>query len=299
MSGPTFFIIGAPKCGTTALYTWLSAHPQVCMSQPKEPQFFSGDIFGHQRNITHLDDYLRCFGHKPQAKEIGEASTCHLASPSAAKLIKRFSPQGKIVVMLRNPVEVMQSLHSERIFSGMENIRDFSTALDATAERTWAAGRFRGERVIRPTYREMVRFSEQVGRYIHFFGRDRIHVILYDDLVDSAGAVYRDTLNFLGLEDDRRDSFEVVNDNKRVRSLTLQGFALHASETIRRFGHLALPKPLRKYMSGVLNHLNTVQEPRPPMNPQLRKRLVMEFEPEIQALSVLLERDLSAWCKDD
>jgi hypothetical protein len=269
------------------------------MSQPKEPQFFAGDIFGHQRNITHLDDYLRCFAHKSQPKEIGEASTCYLASPSAAEQIKQFSPQGKIIVMLRDPIEVMHSLHSERLASSMEDIRDFGVAVDSTAERTWVVGRFRGERVIRPTYREMVHFSEQLGRYIICFGRDRIHVILYDDLVDSAGAVYRRTLNFLELEDDRREDFEVVNENKRVRSLTLQGFVLHPSETIRRFGHLALPKPVRTYMSGVLNRLNIVQEPRPPMNPQLRRRLVMEFEPEIQALSVLLERDLSAWCKDD
>jgi hypothetical protein len=268
------------------------------MSQPKEPQFFAGDIFGHQRNITHVEDYLRCFGHKSQAMEIGEASTCYLASPSAGKQITQFTPQGKLIVMLRDPIEVMYSLHSERVSSSMEDIRNFVTAVDSTAERTWTAGRFRGERVIRPTYREMVRFSEQLGRYINCFGRDRIHVILYDDLVDSATAVYRSTLNFLGLEDDRRDRFEVVNENKRVRSLTLQGFALNPSKTIRHIGHQVLPKPVRTCISGMVSRLNTLREPRQPMDSQVRQRLVREFEPEIQALSTLVERDLSSWCKD-
>jgi hypothetical protein len=298
MPGPTFFIVGAPKCGTTALYNWLSGHPQACMSQPKEPQFFAEDILGHQRNITNLEDYLRCFENNAQTKQLGEASTCYLASPSAAQQIKTFSPRGKIVAMLRNPVEVMYSLHSERVFGNMENIRDFGSAVDSAAGRTWTAGRFRGQRVLRPSYREMVRFSEQVQRYINVFGRDRVHVILYEDLLASAAEVYRGTLDFLELERDRRNGFEVVNDNKRARSLTLHGFVRHPGKTIRRMGHLVLPKPVRGYVSGVVNRLNTVQEPRPALNPDLRRRLVKEFEPEIQALSVLLGRDLSTWCKD-
>jgi hypothetical protein len=268
------------------------------MSRPKEPQFFAEDILGHQRNITNLQNYLRCFENKTQAKEVGEASTCYLASPSASERIKTFTPQGKIVVMLRNPAEVMYSLHSERVFSNMEEIRDFGSAVDSTAERTWTAGRFRGQRVIRPSYREMVRFSEHLPRYINLFGRDHVHVILYEDLLDSATEVYRGTLDFLELERDRRDGFAVVNTNKRARSLTLHGFARDPGKTIRRMAHFVLPKPVRAYISGVVNRLNTVEEPRPAMNPDLRRRLVKEFEPEIHALSVLLGRNLSAWCKD-
>jgi hypothetical protein len=268
------------------------------MSEPKEPQFFAEDIFAHQRNVTNLEDYLRCFESGSQAREVGEASTCYLASAAAAERIKQFSPAGKIVVMLRNPVEVMHSLHSERVFSNMESIRDFGAAVDSGVERTWAAGRFRGQRVIRPSYREMVRFSGQLRRYITLFGRDHVHVILYEDLLASPAEVYRGTLGFLELECDRRDGFEVVNDNRRARSLRLHGFARDPGKTIRRMGHIVLPKAIRAYISGVVNRLNTVQEPRRGMNPELRRRLVREFVPEIQALSVLLGRDLSGWCKD-
>lgn len=297
MQRPTFFIAGAPKCGTTALYTWLSTHPKVCMSQPKEPQFFAGDILGHQRNITTLEDYLRCFEKGGPAKEVGEASTCYLASPSAARQIKTFNPEAKIIVMLRNPVEMMYSLHSERVFSNMENICDFASAVDSAGERTWAEGRFRGQRVIRPSYREMVRFTEQLRRFINVFGRDRVHVIFYDDLLASAAIVYKTTLDFLGLEPDQRESFEVVNENKRARSLSLLGVVRHPGKTVRHVGRFLLPRPTRAVISEWVNRLTTVQEPRPALSTELRRRLVGEFEGEIEALGTLLGRDLSLWRK--
>lgn len=296
MKKPTFFIVGAPKCGTTSLYSWLSGHNQVCMSRPKEPQFFAEDILGHQRNITDIESYSRCFESGVEPREVGEASTCYLASPSAAAQIKAFSPQAKIIVMLRNPVDVMYSLHSERMFSNMEQIRDFAAAVDSLAGRTWDAGRFRGQAVIRPSYRAMVRFSEQVRRYLRLFGPDRVHVILYDDLIHSAGEVYRSTLNFLGLEEDRRDTFGVTNSNKRARLLGLHRWARDPGPTTRKMA-CVLPRPVTKFVAGTANRLNTVVESRPPMNPDVRRRLVGEFEQEIQSLGVLLNRSFSPWFK--
>ena len=298
MQRPTFFMIGAPKCGTTALYSWLNAHPQICMSQPKEPQFFAEDIFGHQRNITNLEDYLRCFENKTVVKQAGEASTCYLASRSAPEQIKTFSPNAKIVVMLRNPIEVMYSLHSERVFSHMETISDFASAVDSTAERTWSAGRFRGQPVIRPSYREMVRFSDQIRRYMDLFGSSYIHVILFEDMLSSPVEAYKGTLDFLGLEFDQRGSFELVNDNRRARSLTLHRFARHPGKIIRHLGHLVLPRVVRAHIATAVNGFNTVRGPRPALEAELKRRLTREFEPDIQSLSVLLGRDLSSWCKD-
>ena len=267
------------------------------MSRPKEPQFFAEDILQHQRNITDIENYLRCFKDRVEPREVGEASTCYLASPSAAARIKAFSSQAKIIVMLRNPVDVMYSLHSERRFSNMEQIGDFGAAVDSLAARTWAAGRFRGQPVIRPSYREIVYFSEQVRRYINLFGRDRVHVVLYDDLIDSAGEVYRGMLGFLGLDEDRRDGFAVVNNNKRARSLALHRWAGDPGPTVRKITRV-LPTPVRKFIAKTADRLNTVEESRPPMNPGLRKRLLKEFEQDIQSLSVLLNRNLSLWFTD-
>src|SRR5215469_17477012 len=113
MARPSIFIVGAPKCGTTALYTYLKAHPDVFMSPLKEPQFFAEDLLGNRRNVCNWESYLALFAATGR-RRAGEASAVYLGSPSAATKIKHFSPAAQIVIMLRNPVEVMHAEHGER-----------------------------------------------------------------------------------------------------------------------------------------------------------------------------------------
>ncbi len=298
MDVPTIFIVGAPKCGTTALYHWLSTHPQISMSRPKEPQFFAEDVCGHQRNIIDLDSYIACFKHASKSQQLGEASTCYLVSASAPEKLKAFSPQAKIIVMLRNPVDVMYAEHNERLLGRFEQIRDFGAALDSDAVRTWKAGPFRGEQVIRPSYLQIVQFTVQLQRYFQTFTRDRVHVIVYDDLLLSAADVYRDVLAFLGLENDQRAAFNHVNVNKRARSAALQGFIGHPSGRLRSITRLVIPRRTRQNIARLVERLNLVEEPRAPLDFCLRRRLAKEVEPDVHRLSILLGRDLSSWCTD-
>lgn len=96
MPVPNFFIVGAPKCGTTALYTYLAGHPDVFMSRIKEPQFFAADILRHQRTVANFPQYLECFAAARHHRRIGEASTSYLSSRSAAPEIKELSPAPKL-----------------------------------------------------------------------------------------------------------------------------------------------------------------------------------------------------------
>ena len=112
---PDFFIVGAPKCGTTALYTYLKQHPEIFMSPQKEPQFFANDVLGDRRHTCTWAEYLSCFAAARGAKRIGEASVAYLGSPCAPKQIKMFNPAAKIIIMLRNPVDMMHSLHNQRL----------------------------------------------------------------------------------------------------------------------------------------------------------------------------------------
>src|SRR2546430_2774457 len=166
---PDFFIVGAPKAGTTALYSYLKQHPELFMCNPKEPQFFARDICGHQRKVTTLLEYLRHF-EDTHGVAVGEASTCYLGSPGAAQEIRAFCGKARIIIMLRNPIDVMYAEHSERLFDGTEHITSFPLALDSKEDRIWRCGKFCGERVIRLEYRELVKSSEQVKRFIDVFG---------------------------------------------------------------------------------------------------------------------------------
>ena len=88
---PDFFIVGAPKCGTTALSTYLGQHPDVFMSTPKEPNYFGADLHRTKPRIT-LDTYLSYFERAAGQQRVGEASTCYLCSKTAASEIRGLTP---------------------------------------------------------------------------------------------------------------------------------------------------------------------------------------------------------------
>lgn len=295
MRNPDLFIVGAPKSGTTSMYSYLKGHPDIFMSSIKEPQFFAIDIFRHQRSVRNLNEYMKCFEGARGEKRVGEASTGYLGSPNAAHEIREFCPQARIIVMLRNPVDVMQAQHSERIFSRMEHIRDFEAAINSQETRYWRTGPYRGEPVRRLGYRELCRFSVQLERYFDVFGRDNVHVIVFEDLTSDCDAVFAKTLQFLDLSPRPHQTGEVLNRNRRARSARMQGLLEHPPASVRHLAHVFLPKSLRKRFGFSLQKLNTIYEPRKPIKQSFRILLQREYEQEIDRLSLLLDRDLTAW----
>lgn len=293
---PDFFIVGAPKCGTTALFNYLRNRSDIYVPAIKEPQFFAEDIYGHQRNVNTLDEYLGLFTNAHNHRRIGEGSTAHLASPSAAQRIKAFNSDAKIIVMLRNPIDVMHAEHNQRVISDMEQVVDFAKALESRETRIWRSGPFQGQVVNRPSYREITQFSTQVRRYFEAFNRERVHIIIHDDFKASSADVYASTLRFLGLDPHSRTTFPVVNENRRVRSMVLWRHMRYPPSSVRKLVRLLLPEDSRRAIFEHLQNLNVVPTPRPPMDPYLRRRLQREYEPEVQMLSALLDRDLSPWC---
>jgi hypothetical protein len=293
---PDLFIVGAPKCGTTALFNYLGDHPDIYMSTLKEPQYFAEDIFGPQRNVTNLDEYLRCFGAARNQRCLGEGSTCYLASPSAAQKIQAFSPHARIIIMLRDPLEVMHAEHNQRVLNDMEQILDFARALESRDARVWGSGPFQGQAVIRPSYREITQFATQTKRYFEVFGRDKVLVIIYEDFKANPAEVYAGALRFLDLPAHPRSDFPVANESRRVRSTALRRFVRYSPSGVRRIARLLLPPNARRAIYERLHKVAIVPAPRPRLDPELRRRLQRECAPEIHRLSALLHRDLSAWC---
>src|ERR671927_280038 len=130
---PDFFIVGAPKCGTTALYVYLKAHPQIFMPFLKEPHFFGRDLSSRYGRMT-LADYLALFAGAKNDQRVGEASSWYLYSRTAAREIKEFSA-ADIIVIFRNPIDMMYAQHSQLLFQRQEEIVDFKEALAAESER--------------------------------------------------------------------------------------------------------------------------------------------------------------------
>lgn len=296
MKTPNFFIVGAPKSGTTALYEYLRQHPDIFMSRQKELHFFGRDL--HRVNCTPftLEQYHAFFRDAGTQRRVGEASTSYLASREAAREIKAFSPGAKIIIMLRSPLEVMAAYHSEMTYGGFEEIGDFAAALEAEAPRK------RGELWPRQPgilenlfYRQVIKFSEHVPRFWSVFGEHNTHVIVYDDFTRDTAATYRQTLEFLDVASDFQPALAVVNANRRVRSRWLQHFVLHPPPAAGALARWLVPDPVRDRFRMRVRRLNTKQEARPPLDRTLRATLQAELSPEIERVGQLLGRDLSHW----
>jgi hypothetical protein len=299
MKCPDFFIIGAFKAGTTALYEYLRQHPQVYMPFHKEPMFFGDDLQPRYARMSE-QEYLNLFEQARPDQRVGEASPWYLYSRTAAGEIAEFSPGAQIIVMLRNPVDVMHAQHSQLVFNQREDLTDFAEALSAEPARRrgerMPAGGLRAEAVF---YRESVRFAEQLERYIDTFGRERVHVIVYDDFAADPRQAYRSVLTFLGMSTGFEPVFEVRNPNRRARSALLQRLAFRPPAPLRRAVPVLRRFPIVHSVREAVVGFNSAPERRAPMDPKLRRQLTAEFAPQVARLGQLIGRDLSAWSRPE
>jgi hypothetical protein len=289
---PNFFIVGAPRCGTTAMYEYLRQHPDVFMPYRKEPVYFGADL--HKR-LPYLDEagYLKLFASSAGERRLGEATVWYLYSATAADEIKAFAPDARIIIMLRNPVDMMHSLHRHWLFTANEDIDDFAEALAAEDDRS--RGRRLPPRVRRPEglqYRASARYASHVERWLATFGSAAVKVIIYDDFEADPAGVYRETLEFLGVDPEFQPDFSIVNPNKGVRSAWIQRVT-----SSKQFVATAskLPGPAFHLLRRVLKRMNMRPEPRASLDPALRARLTREFAPDVEELGRIIGRDLSGW----
>jgi len=291
MNRPNFFIIGAPKCGTTAIAHYLSQHPEVYMTKPKEPHYYNTDLkYGSYRDRSR---YFSLFSDaKAEHKAIGEASVWYLYSREAVGNILADFPDARFLVMLRNPIEMAQSLHRQMVFSGYEDVQSFSQAWEMQGLRR--SGKVIPKFCPEPTllqYRDACSLGFQYERLLKQFDRDRLFAIVFDDFKFDPGKVWKALLEFLEVNDDGRTEFPIVNAAKKRRSLFVKRVNDAYGVARRRFRLPAL-------RTGVLTRLdrwNYKAIACEPLSPSLQGSLKSAFAEDVSRLSVLLERDLSHW----
>ena len=295
-SRPSFFLIGAPRCGTSAMCATLKRHPQVFFPAIKEPHFLADESV-RRRPVPTLQGYLDLFAQAPSDRLSGEGSVFYLVSPEAPRRILDFCPDPRIIVMLRNPADQMFSNHRKNISMGCEDVFEFEEALALEPERA------QGRR-IRPgaedfgfklLYRHTATYRPQLTRVFEAFGRDRVHVIVQEEWKRSPQATYDGVCDFLGLDRQSLDAVGAFNENVELRSKGLQRLIQYRPKMLVALGRLVMPPEVRKRLFEHLWHYNRVAKRPEPLDPELRRRLTDEFRPETERLEELLGRDLSHW----
>lgn len=293
---PSFFIAGAPKCGTTAMYEYLKQHPQIFL--PDKELYFFGSDFTFREPRPKLEYYLSLFADAAPDLICGEASVWYLYSKNAAKEIKQFNPGSKIIIMLRNPVQMLYSLHSQQVYEGNENIPVFEDALMAEGARRKGVQipPLIGCPVEGLYYSEVVRFTPQLKRYFEVFDREQVKVIIYDDFAKDAALIYKQTLQFLGVDETFTVNAKRINPNKKIKYPFLRNFLKKRDQRLIRLVKVLLPsKSLRSWIQKKLWSVNTRYVERQPINPETKQLLQQAFKKDIEELSQLLDRNLMHW----
>lgn len=286
---PDFLIIGAAKSGTTTLYRYLSEHPDIYMSAVKEPRYFAFTEAAPdpadpvlRDSVTTKDAYLKLFENAASKQVLGEASPIYLAEPRACEAIAAAIPEVKLVVILRDPAERAFShfLMSQR--QGYEPESSFIKALRVPEINigSW--------RRVRP-YLPYSRYADGLARFFSRFGRDRVLVLLHEELSNNAVETMRKVTEFLHVA-----PLE-IKDEKRANV----GYAVNSTKITRLLKHpnlqwlkMTLPTWMVGLVKKTIKRANTTERK---ITHEERLFAIECLRDDIDKLEILLGRDLSAW----
>jgi Sulfotransferase family len=302
---PDFFIVGHPKCGTTALYEMLRGQPQIFMPELKEPWFFVPELRPRIRpqrfakRPDTLEEYLALFDPARPDQQVGEATPSYLRSQTAARRIAEVQPAARIIAILREPASFLRSFHLQCVESHVETEQDLRRALALEGVRR--EGREIPPMCYRPEallYSEHVRYVQQLRRYEEVFGAQRMLVLIYEDFRRDNRAALAQVLRFLGGDEMRPTDPIQANPTIRARSRKLDELSRSlshgggaTSRAVKATVKMLTPKKLRRRAFQAAQRRVVYTEPRPP-DQELMLELRRHFKGEVVALSEYLDRDL-------
>ena len=301
MTMPNFLIIGAAKSGTTALYNYLTQHPMVFMSRPKEPNFFA--VVGeklefcnpdgtpaliNKNRFRDIDAYHKIFDDVKDERAIGEASVLYLSHTKAAERIRKYVPNAKLIAILRNPVDAAYSAFLMTRGFGIEPFRDFHDALQ-DQERRIRNNCFDG------VYLEPRFYYRHLTRYSSLFGREQLHIYLYDDFQDAPQQILKNIYQFLEVDDSFVPNSSIrINVSGVPKSMMLHQFLTgRTSPIVRRISPFLAQGVLRGF-----RNLRAWNLSKPPLSPELRMRLVEIFRQDILRLQDFTGHNLTHWLEE-
>ncbi|MEO5673223.1 MAG: sulfotransferase [Chitinophagales bacterium] len=286
---PNFFIVGAPKAGTTSLYYYLKRHPEVFMSPLKEPNFFSyqdtidQNLYHKEKGVGTIEEYRRLFaeanGHH---KAVGEASVSYLFYPAVSKRIKAMVPDAHIIMSLRNPIDRAYSHYYMEHKLGYVN--------ESLESIVFKKSRNKNAHLFYQQYVELGLYHQQVKRYLDAFGKERVKVFIHDDLSDKLESMILSVFDFLKIDKTHIPGLEGKYNTYSVPRNPVFRY-LYSQKKLREFAKTLVP-----YESvEAVKNLFLTRDRKEGKNEEIIQELKRIYTPDVMELEKLLDRDLSAW----
>lgn len=283
---PNFFIVGAEKAGTTSLYHYLGQHPQVFLSMVKEPNYFCKDIFPpedfkivrppfkkfiHTTFIREFDVYTELFSDVKDEVAVGEASVSYLPSEVAAREIKKFNPEAKVIIILRNPVVRAFSEYKMDITIGRTS-KDFLSAFHDNSG-----------------YRERSLYYEQVKRYVEAFPAKNLFIKIFEEMKKDMKRTISEIFRFLEVDSSFTPNLEVRYNwplTPKIKTLNSILFESGIKKFLSNIVPERLKEPLKRFYYDDRSNKLSKEE---------FKALFPFFYEDIKKLERLIGKDLSNW----
>lgn len=298
MNRPTFFIIGAGKSGTTSLAYYLAQHPEVMISDPKEPVFFQIEY------AKGLDFYWKKYFSKYRGEmHVGEAAHQNSRLPYVARRIHTSYPHSKILMICRNPTDRAFSAYWHNFVRKQER-RSFEEAIEENLERLARGPLFETDdeeaiyqrglvaqkqdgQVRYASYVDSGYYARHIQRYAFLYGSDSVKVVFFEDLAGSTNDTIADIWRFLGLDPVKIVDEAVQNSTASPAMANLARLAFSIP------GIRGIPPGFRSRVRSGLSKM--VPGSKPSMSQQMRDRLRRHFEPENAELEIIASRKLAHW----
>jgi len=229
---PSFFLVGEPKSGTTALYEFLRQHPNIFLPEEKENGFFCKDLQAEadkrpnatkeKMEMRSLDDYLQQYQGMGDHQIAGDGSTLNLFSEVAAEEIAKLNAEARIIAVFREPIDFLRSYQQYAVYRMIEDNISFEESIRREDDRK--EGRDIPDILAVPSelhYTSRAKYADHLARYLRVFPKNQILVIIYDDFVASNIGVYKQILEFLGLDSNHTPDYSLHNKTKVLRYRTV------------------------------------------------------------------------------
>lgn len=299
---PDFLVIGAAKSGTVSLYHYLGQHPQIYMCPINEPNFFALDGLDMANHFHGPGDratverhcvqdqvaYEALFAAARPDQRLGESSPLYLYSAHAAQRIHQIVPQAKLIALLRHPTARAHANYRHYRIAGIEPLSRFEQALDAESARLtagWGPWPFWA-------YRDVGNYAEQLQQYYNLFDRDQILVCFYEALRDDAVALLQKIYAFIGVDGDFRPDTSVRHNVGSQPRIQFLHDLITRPNRLKYTLKVIMPWRIRTWLREGIQSLN---EERQALDPQLRRQLTREYTPGIKHLQTLTGHDLTNW----
>jgi Sulfotransferase domain len=284
-----FIGIGFAKSGTTTVANLLEEHPEICMSIPKEVQYFNITRSFYHKPIENSNYekgsqwYKNHWAHQKSERLRGEISPQYIQSITSLERIKKDQPQAKILIFLRNPADIAFSFYGMAVHHHQVKLPHFSEAISTNEH-----------------IRERMFLFEKVKDCINLFSKNQIHFFILEEFMKDREAAIKSLYKFLGVDIQfKPPSLNLVfNAAGSSKFNWLRLFEKKLVATLSGLGFTAFIKTLKNWsVTQKIQQLNTRKHKNPELTMEDRKYIYEQVKNDVEMLETIVGRDLSFWLK--